>query len=83
MEIFSFPPISEPSAEVLILGTMPGERALSLGQYYGHRGNQFPCHSKIRLIAFNGKNATAFLILMSARPSPFIGRVDSVYVGYI
>jgi hypoxanthine-DNA glycosylase len=41
MEIFSFPPISEPSAEVLILGTMPGERSLSLGQYYGHRGNQF------------------------------------------
>jgi hypoxanthine-DNA glycosylase len=41
MEIFSFPPISEPSAEISILGTMAGERSFSLGQYYGHRGNQF------------------------------------------
>jgi len=37
----SFPPISKPDAEILILGTMPGEKSLELNQYYGHRGNQF------------------------------------------
>lgn len=39
--IYSFPPISDPMAEVLILGTMPGEKSLKLNQYYGHGGNQF------------------------------------------
>ena len=41
MKIFSFPPISDPKAEVLILGTMPGERSLRMNQYYGHNGNHF------------------------------------------
>jgi hypoxanthine-DNA glycosylase len=41
MKIFSFPPISDDRAEVLILGTMPGERSLRMSQYYGHNGNHF------------------------------------------
>lgn len=41
MKIYSFPPISNPDATVLILGTMPGERSLKLSQYYGHGGNTF------------------------------------------
>jgi len=41
MQIFSFPPISAPSSEVLVLGTMPGEMSLRLSQYYGHKGNHF------------------------------------------
>lgn len=41
MRIYSFPPISNPEAQVLILGTMPGEKSLRLNQYYGHRGNIF------------------------------------------
>jgi hypothetical protein len=41
MQIFSFPPISDPRSEVLVLGTMPGEMSLRLSQYYGHKGNQF------------------------------------------
>lgn len=41
MQIFSFPPISAPTAKVLILGTMPGEKSLQLNQYYGHGGNHF------------------------------------------
>jgi hypoxanthine-DNA glycosylase len=41
MQKFSFPPISHPSAEILILGTMAGERSLQLNQYYGHGGNHF------------------------------------------
>ena len=38
---FSFPPISNFDARILILGTMPGERSIALNQYYGHGGNQF------------------------------------------
>ncbi len=41
MKIYSFPPISDKRAKVLILGTMPGERSLKLNQYYGHGGNTF------------------------------------------
>jgi hypoxanthine-DNA glycosylase len=41
MKIFSFPPISDARAELLILGTMPGERSLQMNQYYGHNGNHF------------------------------------------
>jgi hypoxanthine-DNA glycosylase len=37
----SFPPIVDGNAEVLILGSLPGERSLQLQQYYGHKGNQF------------------------------------------
>jgi hypothetical protein len=40
MQIFSFPPISHTSAEILILGTMPGEKPLQLNQYYGHGGER-------------------------------------------
>ncbi len=37
----AFPPIVTPQSEILFLGTMPGEKSLELGQYYGNRGNQF------------------------------------------
>src|SRR5437763_7222683 len=37
----SFPPQSAPDCRVLILGSMPGERSLALGQYYGHPQNLF------------------------------------------
>jgi TDG/mug DNA glycosylase family protein len=38
---YSFPPISNPNARVLILGTMPGAQSLALSQYYGHPQNAF------------------------------------------
>jgi G:T/U-mismatch repair DNA glycosylase len=41
MKIYSFPPISNQQAAILILGTMPGERSLKLNQYNGHGGNAF------------------------------------------
>jgi hypoxanthine-DNA glycosylase len=41
MESYSFDPISSPNATVLILGTMPGIKSLELGQYYGHKQNNF------------------------------------------
>lgn len=37
----SFPPIANKDAEILILGTMPGEESLLLQEYYAHPGNKF------------------------------------------
>lgn len=41
MKSFSFAPISNPEAKILILGTMPGTKSLELNQYYGHNQNNF------------------------------------------
>lgn len=37
----SFEPISNADTTVLILGTMPGDKSLELGEYYGHSRNRF------------------------------------------
>ena len=37
----SFEPISNPDTTVLILGTLPGDKSLDLGEYYGHPRNKF------------------------------------------
>jgi hypoxanthine-DNA glycosylase len=37
----SFDPISNSETTILILGTMPGEKSLELGEYYGHSRNRF------------------------------------------
>lgn len=37
----AMPPLCCPDSEILILGTMPGERSLAEQQYYANRGNQF------------------------------------------
>ena len=37
----AFPPFIYADSEILILGTMPGEKSLDLQEYYGNRGNQF------------------------------------------
>lgn len=37
----SFDPISDTETTILILGTMPGDKSLELGEYYGHSRNRF------------------------------------------
>jgi hypoxanthine-DNA glycosylase len=38
---FGFPPISSPSARVLVLGTLPGRLSLERGEYYANAQNAF------------------------------------------
>lgn len=37
----SFPPISNVNTRILILGSLPGDKSLELGEYYGHPRNRF------------------------------------------
>lgn len=37
----SFDPISNADTTILVLGTMPGDKSLELGEYYGHSRNKF------------------------------------------
>lgn len=37
----SFKPISHPDTVILILGTIPGDKSIRLGEYYGHSANKF------------------------------------------
>lgn len=41
MPSFGFPPISSPSARVLILGSLPGRVSLERGEYYANPQNAF------------------------------------------
>ncbi|HLF11052.1 MAG TPA: DNA-deoxyinosine glycosylase [Gammaproteobacteria bacterium] len=36
-----FPPIGDPRARILILGSLPGEKSIKMSQYYAHAQNGF------------------------------------------
>ena len=37
----SFDPISDAASSILILGSLPGDKSIELGEYYGHPRNRF------------------------------------------
>jgi len=41
MPSFGFPPIASPHARVLVLGSLPGQRSLTRGEYYANPQNTF------------------------------------------
>ncbi|QYK51649.1 MAG: DNA-deoxyinosine glycosylase [Anaerolineales bacterium] len=41
MQIESFPPISDKSSKIVLLGTMPGEKSLQTNTYFASNTNQF------------------------------------------
>ena len=41
IRIFSFPPIIDESSEILILGSIPGQKSLEKQEYYAHPQNKF------------------------------------------
>lgn len=65
--IYSFAPVAEPSARVLILGSMPSVQSLSHGEYYAHPRNHFWPLMRALLDMPSGLDYAARTAFISAR----------------
>jgi double-stranded uracil-DNA glycosylase len=64
---FGFPPISSPSARVLILGSLPGRLSLERGEYYANPQNSFWKIVGARIPGLPGDYAGRVRVLTSER----------------
>ena len=66
--LHGFPPIADPEARILILGSMPGRASLAAGQYYAHARNAFwPIVSELLGIDANAPYGARVAALKAAR----------------
>lgn len=86
MNKVSFPPIIDSQAQILILGSLPGDKSLSLQAYYGHPQNRFwnlifslldlrPCSDYTEKIAYLQSNHIALWDVCASANRP--GSLDS------
>jgi hypoxanthine-DNA glycosylase len=84
----SFAPVADAGARLLILGSLPGEMSLRIGQYYGNPQNQFwrlmgaalgrplPDAYEARLAALQGAGVALWDVVRSAvRPGSLDGQI--------
>jgi TDG/mug DNA glycosylase family protein len=64
---FGFPPISSPSARILILGSLPGRLSLERGEYYANQQNSFWKIIAARISDFPPEYASRVALLIEHR----------------
>ncbi len=88
----SFPPISNPETEILILGTLPGEKSLEMQEYYAHPQNKFwriiaAITNNQTPVTYSGKTslllANKIGVWDVVREAKRIGSLDSNIVGEV
>ena len=78
MTKYSFPPLINSSAKILILGSLPGEESLKQAQYYAHPRNAF---WKIMFTVFNESYSEDYSIKCELLLKNHIALWDTVHSG--